>query len=51
MTKTKLPALKKRLEARKYSEQKVRENLDAEIFDVCQQEALENGHKPIVVWT
>ena len=30
-----LKALKKRLEKRKYSKQKIKDNLDAEIFDVC----------------
>ena len=34
-----LKILKKRLEKRKYSKKKVRENLDAEIFDVCFNEA------------
>src|SRR3989344_5714981 len=43
--------LKKRLEAREYSKDKIRENLDAEIFDVCLVEALENKHKIIVVNT
>jgi adenylate kinase len=44
VTKCSLPGLKKRLEKRGYSEKKVRENMDAEIFDICRQEALENGH-------
>ena len=30
-----LKVLKKRLEKRKYSKQKIKDNLDAEIFDVC----------------
>jgi adenylate kinase len=51
VTKTKLPELKRRLEARRYSEQKVRENLDSEIFDTCRIEAEEKGHKVQVVWT
>jgi adenylate kinase len=46
-----LNVLKKRLEKRKYSARKVRDNLDCEIFDVCRIEAEENGHRPIVVWT
>lgn len=46
-----LKELKKRLEAREYSEQKVRENLDCEIFDVCFSEALERGHEPETLWT
>ena len=34
-----LKVLKKRLEKRKYSKQKVKDNLEAEIFDVCFIEA------------
>ncbi|MAG52702.1 MAG: kinase [Nanoarchaeota archaeon] len=44
-----LKKLKKRLEKRGYSKLKVRENLDAEIFDVCFEEAKELGHKVRVV--
>lgn len=51
ITKCNLKTLKKRLEKRKYSKNKVRENLDAEIFDVCRVEALEKGHKVKVVDT
>jgi adenylate kinase len=51
ITKCNLKELKKRLEKRGYSDAKVRENLDAEIFDVCRIEARENGHEPIVVDT
>lgn len=46
-----LKVLKKRLNSRKYSEAKVKENLDSEIFDVCLVEALEMKHKVIVVDT
>ncbi len=49
--KCELKELKRRLEKRKYSKQKIRENLDAEIFDVCLVEALENKHKVIVIDT
>jgi adenylate kinase len=45
VTKTDLKKLKKRLEKRGYSAAKVRENMDAEIFDVCLNEAKEEGHK------
>jgi adenylate kinase len=38
-----LEKLKKRLEKRKYSKKKIRDNLDSEIFDVCFVEALERG--------
>ena len=51
VTKTKLPALKKRLETRKYSKEKVQENIEAEIFDTCHQEATAKGHTITVVWT
>jgi len=44
-----LKTLKKRLEQRKYSKAKIRENLDAEIFDVCLVEAKEIGHKIKIV--
>jgi len=37
--------LKKRLEKRKYSKKKIRENLDAEILDVCLVESIDLGHK------
>ncbi|MEW5896162.1 MAG: AAA family ATPase [Nanoarchaeota archaeon] len=43
-----LKKLQKRLRQRKYSKQKIRENLDAEIFQVCLNEAKEIGHKVIV---
>ena len=43
--------LKKRLEKRKYSQLKIRENLDAEIFQTCLTEAQELGHQIIEVDT
>ncbi|MEK6809599.1 MAG: adenylate kinase family protein [Nanoarchaeota archaeon] len=43
-----LKKLEKRLKARKYSKKKIRENLDAEIFQVCLAEAKEKRHKIIV---
>ena len=46
-----LKKLKKRLEKRGYSKAKIRENLDAEIFDVCLEEAREMGYKIKVVDT
>ncbi len=51
VTKCSLKTLEKRLKKRKYSKSKIRENLDAEIFDTCKVEAEENGHKIKVVWT
>jgi adenylate kinase len=46
-----LKELEKRLEKRGYSREKVRENLDSEIFEVCRSEALEAGHSVIVIDT
>lgn len=46
-----LNELKKRLKKRRYGEDKIRENLDAEIFDVCLTEAKENNHKIFVINT
>tara|TARA_Y100000310_G_scaffold317308_1_gene370053 strand:+ start:6240 stop:6725 length:486 start_codon:yes stop_codon:yes gene_type:complete len=46
-----LKELEKRLKNKKYSKDKVRENLDSEIFDVCLNESKEKGHRVIVVDT
>ena len=46
-----LKVLQQRLKKRKYSPQKIRENLDAEIFQVCLVEARERGQKVVVVDT
>lgn len=43
-----LKELAKRLKKRKYSAKKIRENLDAEIFQVCLMEAKDRGHKVVV---
>ncbi len=51
ITKCDLKTLKERLEKRGYSKEKIRENLDVEIFDTCKVEALEVGHKIEVVYT
>tara|TARA_B100000315_G_scaffold18746_1_gene16599 strand:- start:111 stop:554 length:444 start_codon:yes stop_codon:yes gene_type:complete len=40
-----LVELKKRLEKKGYEKDKIQENMDAEIFDVCYNEAKEMGHK------
>ncbi len=45
LTCSNLKKLEKRLQARKYSKKKIRENLDAEIFQVCLMEAQEKGFK------
>ena len=46
-----LKTLKERLRRKKYSKEKVRENLDAEIFDICLNEAKETMHNIIVIDT
>ena len=51
VTRCNLKELKRRLTRRKYSAGKVRENMDAEIFDVCLAEAKEKGHKTIEIDT
>ncbi|MBI2660995.1 AAA family ATPase [Candidatus Woesearchaeota archaeon] len=51
VTKCGLKVLSKRLRKRKYNEKKIRENLDAEIFDVCHEESKEKGHNILVVDT
>ncbi len=51
LTCSNLKLLKKRLEQRNYSQRKVRENLDAEIFQICLMEAKEKKHKIIVIDT
>ena len=43
-----LRKLEKRLKARKYPKKKIRENLDAEIFQVCLMEAKEKKHAVLV---
>jgi len=43
-----LEKLRARLEDRKYSKAKVKENLECEIFDVCLDEAQEAGHKVLI---
>jgi adenylate kinase len=49
VTKCNLNTLKNRLEKRNYSKRKIRENLNAEIFDVCLMEAIENRHRKIKI--
>ncbi len=45
VTKCDLKKLRKRLEKRGYKKEKVKENMQAEILDVCLVEAKEKGHK------
>lgn len=51
VTKCSLKKLQQRLQKRKYSAKKIRENMDAEILDVCLLEAIINKHKVKVVVT
>ena len=43
--------LGKRLRRRKYSKDKIKENLQAEIFDICYNEAVMEKHKILVIDT
>jgi adenylate kinase len=51
VTKCDIKILKNRLKKKKYSKEKIRENLDVEIFDICLNEAKEYKHKIAVVDT
>jgi len=51
VTKTALKTLKQRLQKRKYHEEKITENLQAEIFDICLMEAVDLKHNIIVIDT
>jgi len=51
VTTCELKELARRLKKRGYSQKKVRENLDAEIFQVCAFEAKEKGHRVLKVDT
>lgn len=51
VTKCDLKILEKRLKKKGYSKEKIRENLDAEIFDVCLNEAKEKEQKIMIIKT
>lgn len=51
ITKTSLKKLKNRLKKRKYNKEKIDENLEVEIMNVCLNEAKELGHKIKIVET
>ena len=51
VTKCNLLELKKRLKKRKYSEKKIKDNMESEIFNICFEEAKEKGHKILIVDT
>jgi len=46
-----LKVIQDRLKERGYSAAKIKENVNSEIFDVCLIEAVENGHKTLLVDT
>ena len=51
ITKCDLKELEKRLKRRRYNKAKIRENLDSEIFNICEIEAREKGHKMLIIDT
>lgn len=51
ITKCNLKELKRRLLIRKYSNLKIKENMESEIFNVCLNEAMELNHNLVVVDT
>jgi len=51
VTKCKIPELKLRMKKRGYNKLKIKENIDAELFDVCFNEAYEFGHDLLIVDT
>ena len=51
VTKCNIKELNKRLKNKKFHKNKIQENLQAEIFDVCYNEALERKHKILVINT
>ena len=51
ITKCDIKELNKRLKKKKYHKEKIQENLQAEIFDICYNEALERKHKIFIVDT
>ncbi len=51
VTKCSIKELNKRLKKKKFHKEKIKENLEAEIFDTCLNEALERKHKIFVVDT
>ncbi|MBW2992572.1 AAA family ATPase [Candidatus Woesearchaeota archaeon] len=51
ITKCDLKKLEKRLKKKRYNKDKIRENLECEIFDICLNEAHERGHTIFVINT
>ena len=51
VTKCGIKELNKRLKKKKFHESKIKENLEAEIFDICLNEAKERKHKVMIADT
>ena len=51
VTKSDLKTLKKRLNKKGYDKEKIKENLECEIFDICFNEAFERKHKILIIDT
>ena len=51
VTKCDIKVLNKRLKKRRYSKAKIKDNLEAEIFDVCLLEAKKKKHNVLVIDT
>ncbi|MBI2557919.1 AAA family ATPase [Candidatus Woesearchaeota archaeon] len=51
VTKCSIEILNKRLKKKKFHKNKIKENLQAEIFDICYTEAVARKHKVIVAYT
>ncbi len=51
ITRTDLKVLEKRLKRKRYNKAKIRENLDAEIFEICLSEAKKLKHTILVIDT
>ena len=51
VTKCDVKKLNRRLKNKKFHKEKIKENLEAEIFDICYNEAIEGKHKVITVDT
>ena len=51
VTKCNLKVIEKRLKKRKYSQAKIKDNLECEIFNVCLEEAREKKHTILVIET
>ena len=49
VTKCDIKELSKRLKKKKFHQSKIKENIEAEIFDVCLNEAKERGHKVMII--